>query len=222
MNYAIITGAGNGERFGNKDKAFLEICGKPILLITLEKFLKNPLIDSIIVVCRKDQMEYVKSLCTEVIIVEGGNTRQESVYNALKALELSSEDAVIVHDAVRPFFSENLIEKTLNSCVSFSGGISAVSATDTIKSNVIGTDIVEKTLNRITLWNVQTPQAFRADILIKAYETAMSDGFYGTDDSMLVERIGGKVQLITGNRDNIKITVPSDLVLAEAIFKRSI
>jgi 2-C-methyl-D-erythritol 4-phosphate cytidylyltransferase len=149
-------------------------------------------------------------------MVPGGKERQDSIYNALKTI--SGDGIILVHDAARPFIlKENiwrLIEKTMESGAAIIG----VQAKDTMKT--VHNRTVGETVERSSLWAVQTPQAFRMSILLKAYEKAEQDGFLGTDDSSLVERLPHPVMMVEGDYDNIKLTTPEDLFFAEAILKK--
>ena len=145
-------------------------------------------------------------------IVAGGEQRQDSVFAGLKALE-GPPDFVAIHDSVRPFVSVEKIQVAINSCKEHGAAILAVRPKDTIKKEKSG--FVDKTPDRSLLWSVQTPQVFKYNLIMRAYDKAFKDGVYQTDDSALVERIAGKVKIVEGDDDNIKITVPMDLKWAE-------
>ncbi|WP_058486316.1 2-C-methyl-D-erythritol 4-phosphate cytidylyltransferase [Defluviitalea phaphyphila] len=221
----IIPAAGQGKRMGKGvNKQYLKINNKPIIVHTIEKFINSGLINDIIVVISKEEIEYFKkeiiqkyNLSKNLNIVEGGKERQESVYNGLKNIS-SKTDIVLIHDGARPFVSIEEIKKSIEGAKQYGSCVIAVKVKDTIKvSDEDG--YIKNTPNRENLWSVQTPQAFKKHIIIKAYNKAEQDNFLGTDDAMLVERIGQKVKIIEGKYDNIKITTPHDLYIGEIIIK---
>lgn len=221
---AIIPSAGRGKRMKmEKHKQILKLHDKPILAHTLEKFQNCPSVDEIIVVSaveiKGDVEKIVESYSfTKVTgIVEGGKERQDSVYNGIRSRKFNDDDIILIHDAVRPFISCEKICEVVDSCKKFGAVILAVRPEDTVKLSSDGS-FVDETVDRSKLLLVQTPQAFRFDILYSAYMRAYEDNFYGTDDSALVERLGVKVKVIEGERKNIKITTPFDLKLAVAIL----
>jgi 2-C-methyl-D-erythritol 4-phosphate cytidylyltransferase len=211
---------GNGTK-----KQFLLLGGKPILAHTLRCFEEAPEVSEIIPIVPVDEMENCLEQCVESQslrkvkrVVPGGSQRQDSVYNGLKAVEPDT-DFVMVHDGVRPFVSEECIRQLLTALKDYDGAILAVPAKDTIKE-VSADCVVCKTLDRRRCYQVQTPQAFRFDVLKDAFARAYADGFYGTDESSLVERCGGSVKVVVGSYANIKITTPEDMVLAEALLRK--
>jgi len=222
---AVIVSAGKGVRFmeGQK-KQFYFLGGKPILAHTLDKFETCPLIRSILLVVSQEDMD---TCLKEVIekykfkkvsqIVPGGKRRQESVKNGIDALPKDA-DMVVIHDGVRPFVTRAMIEDSIHSAVRYGAVVLAMPVKDTIKmSNPDGT--VLKTLDRESLWQIQTPQTFQANVIKEAYHRATEDGFAGTDDASLVERTGAKVHILPGSYTNIKITTPEDLLLANLFLK---
>jgi 2-C-methyl-D-erythritol 4-phosphate cytidylyltransferase len=222
---AVIVSAGKGVRFmeGQK-KQFYFLGGKPILAHTLDKFETCPLIRSILLVVSQEDMD---TCLKEVIekykfkkvsqIVPGGKQRQESVKNGIDALPKDA-DMVVIHDGVRPFVTRAMIEDSIHSAVRYGAVVLAMPVKDTIKiSNPDGT--VLKTLDRESLWQIQTPQTFQANVIKDAYYRATEDGFAGTDDASLVERTGAKVHILPGSYTNIKITTPEDLLLANLFLK---
>ena len=229
---AVIVSAGKGLRFtdgksikpdrGKKQFYFLE--GKPILAHTLEKFETCPLIRSIFLVVGQEDMDYCLKEVIEAYrfkkvsqIVPGGKRRQESVKNGIDALPKDAE-VVAIHDGVRPFVTKAMIEDSIHSAVRYGAVVLAMPVKETIKmSNPDGT--VLKTLDRESLWQIQTPQTFHVDVIREAHSRAIEDGFVGTDDASLVERLGGKVHILTGSYANIKITTPEDLVLANLFLE---
>jgi 2-C-methyl-D-erythritol 4-phosphate cytidylyltransferase len=220
---AIVAAGGSGKRMGGVvPKQLLEIRHKPILVHTLEKLGRVPDILFIVVAVPAALVETVIRLLPEwnipksVRVVEGGVERQDSVRRALRVLP-DEADPVLVHDAVRPFISVHKIREVLSAAERHGSAILALRAKNTIKRG--RGDWVEETMDRNALWETQTPQAFRRDILVRAYEKAEADGFSATDDSQLVERLGHPVRIVTGEETNIKITSPADLRLAEILAK---
>lgn len=212
----IIVAAGQGKRFGSPDKVFVEIENKPIIMFSIQVFEILDFIDDIWIVTRKDAIEktekIIKNFKNKKIkkIIEGGRERQDSVYNALKALDKDT-DIVLVHDAARPLVSRQLVKRVFEAMNSeIDGVIPVVELTDTIKW-IKNKNIIGGTLNRSILRAVQTPQAFWFKKLLEVYEKAYEEGIYGTDDAFLIERYGGKVVAIQGDERNIKITKKDDL-----------
>jgi 2-C-methyl-D-erythritol 4-phosphate cytidylyltransferase len=221
----IIPAAGFGERMGSAiGKQFLVLNGEPIIVHTLRQFQRADFIDEIIVVTREESFAMLDQLIangglTKVRpLVKGGRTRQDSVCNGLSAVNERC-DIVLVHDAVRPFIAREVIAQAAEAAAVSGAAIVAVRAKDTMK--LAGPDgRVEKTLDRAFLWNVQTPQAFRLSILRDAYALAASRNTAATDDSSLVEQLGIAPVIIEGSYDNIKITTPEDLLVAELLAPR--
>ena len=222
----VVPASGKGRRMGGvRSKQFLELDGKPIIIRTLEHFQSSPLIDCIVVAVSSDVIEEAHSLIggaglTKVTgIVSGGDERQDSVWCGLEALDSRDLHFVLVHDGVRPFIDGDLIDRVLSAAVRYRAAVPAVRAKETVK--LTGTDgFVQETLPREQLWIAQTPQAFEFKLLHRAYERARADGFIGTDDASLVERLEEKVSIVEGSYDNIKITTPEDLEFAQGIFHR--
>jgi 2-C-methyl-D-erythritol 4-phosphate cytidylyltransferase len=222
---AIIPAAGFGERMGATiSKQFLLLSGKPILVHTLERFQQCSAVDEIIVATQPTSLSLLREVKEKYSLtklkspVEGGERRQHSVANALRGVD-EKADIVIVHDAVRPFVHLKEILQSVETARYFGASIVAVRAKDTMKQ--ASTDgRVEKTLNRSSLWSVQTPQTFQKKILLDAYQFAEKNNIVATDDSFLAEQIGISPIIIEGSYDNIKITTPDDLLLAELLVKR--
>lgn len=220
-NVAIIVGAGKGKRMGLKDKTFLKLNKKPILFHTVLPFERSLVVDEIILVVGKDRIEKTKRIIKShgfkkiKKIVPGGKERQDSVYNAIKIIDNS--DYILVQDMARPLVNINLIDKCIRGAKENGSAIPAVLSKDTVK---IGQEFVQRTIPRENIWMIQTPQVFRFNILKDAYEKAKKDKFYGTDDSSLVERIGKRVKIIPSFYENIKITVPADILIAEKLIKK--
>ncbi len=223
---ALIPAAGMGKRMAaGINKQYLKLGGKPILAQTLDIFEKAPFVDDIFVIVPEDEIAYCRENVIESYkfrkvrqIVAGGRERQQSVFNGLKAAEnLNADDVVIIHDGVRPFVPVEVVRKSVEIACNMDGALVAVPVKDTVKIAVGG--VVVSTPDRGKIWLAQTPQTFRYGIIREAYENAESEGFVGTDDSSLVERVGKKVQIVMGDYRNIKITTPEDMLLAEAFLK---
>ena len=223
---ALVLAAGQGRRMGAETKKpYLLLAGKPILFHTLREFEKCPSIDRIVLVVEKHEIEHARSSIVEAFgyskvagIVAGGLKRQDSVWEGIKAITGDCE-LVIVHDGVRPFISQVLLQKAIDVTRESGATVVAVPVKDTIKVVSREKEVLQ-TLDRKTLWSVQTPQTFNHDLLKRAHEKARQDGFYGTDDASLVERIGVTVKVVDGSYENIKITTPEDLVLGETILQQ--
>ena len=221
----IVAAAGMSNRMGSKiNKQFISIEDKPILAHTLEKFEKCKYIDEIIVVAKEEEIEYCRK---EIVkrynfnkvskIVRGGKERQDSVYNGILALN-EKTDIVLSHDGARPFVKlENIVEG-IKGAIEYGACVVGVPVKDTIKF-VGNSKTIDETPKRDMLWAAQTPQCFKKDILMEGYIKAIEDEFIGTDDSSFVERLGVNVKMIMGSYENIKITTPEDLILAESILK---
>jgi 2-C-methyl-D-erythritol 4-phosphate cytidylyltransferase len=204
------------------EKQFLHLRGIPILAHTLRVFDKSPEIDGIVLVVAPQQRLAVESEvlgpypCEKLLrVVDGGPERQDSVANGLRATPPEC-DLVVVHDGVRPLVSIDLLEAVVEAAHHYGAAIAAIPAGDTVKQ--AESKKVVATLERETIWLAQTPQVFRATLLRKAYDKAARDQAVVTDDAALVERIGVPVHLVHGSPENIKVTTPFDLMLAEAIL----
>ncbi len=210
-------------------KQFLELHGQPILVLTVQAFLQVSAVHRIFVAVRKNEMQRVESqlgeygLLEKVSVVQGGDTRQDSVRNALKMLPAAEEDIVLVHDAVRPLIDSATIERIIESVSRHHAAIVAVPAVDTIKQVERTADgaIITSTIPRERIVLAQTPQGFRFRLLRQAMEAAEQDGFIGTDEASLVERLGMEVAVVMGSPRNFKITQPGDLALAEFYLSQS-
>ena len=224
MNGVVIVAAGSGSRMNmGINKQFIKLKDKEIIVYTLEKFYKHRNIDEIVVVVKEQEVEFFKKEILDkynfknIKIAYGGKERQNSVYNGLKMLDKKC-DIVLVHDGARPFISQQLIDNCIEEAKSHNAVVVGVQVKDTIKVINEDNDIVD-TPERSKLWAVQTPQTFNYDILVKSYEDAFKNKFYGTDDAMLVERIGYKVKMIEGSYNNIKITTQEDLNIGTQILQ---
>jgi 2-C-methyl-D-erythritol 4-phosphate cytidylyltransferase len=218
----IIVAAGEGKRIGSKiPKPFIEIGGVPILTLTLRPFQLIETVEEIVVVVKKDwvaytQKEVVKKFCITKVskIIEGGEKRQDSVKNGLDVVK---GDIIAIHDGARPFISPQFLSSIIEECKKSGAVIPALPVNETLKKVEKG--FVKETIDRREIYRVQTPQVFRSNIIRSAYRQASHDGYYGTDDASLVERIGIRVRVIAGLYNNIKITTKEDLAYAEAIIK---
>lgn len=210
----IIAAAGSGKRMGSGiPKQFLEIEGKSVLVKTALAFSQNQYVDGFFVVTGKDFVErteeLLKSMDKFMGIAVGGAERQDSVYNGLEMLP-EDTDYVLVHDAARPFITQNLIDLVIEKSVEKGAAVAAVPVKDTIKT-VDEQGVFTNTLPRNQLRCIQTPQGFQKELLIKAYKKAFAENYYGTDDAVLIERTGFPVHLVDGDYSNIKITTKEDM-----------
>jgi len=225
-NIAIIAAAGNGERLNcNKNKMLIKILDKPLLAYTLNQFEETTFVKGVILVIReKDFQKIMDEIINKynykkiIKVIAGGATRQESIYCGLNAVPQRTE-LVCIHDGARPFVKDWMIEKTFELASLYDGAIVAIPASETIKQTFRDKQTIKMTLDREKLWIAQTPQAFKFQYLKELYERAISKGIMATDDSSIVEYFGGKVKIIVGERENIKITTPIDIMLAEMLLK---
>jgi 2-C-methyl-D-erythritol 4-phosphate cytidylyltransferase len=206
----------------DRPKQLLTLDNTPIIVHTVRKFDASPAIHHIIVAAPRESVEEVKNLVAAagfrkpIVVVEGGDRRQDSVAIGMQHLPPDTT-IVAVHDAVRPFVSLAEINSVVAEAESRGAAILVVPIVDTVKQ--VERDLVESTLTREHLVLAQTPQVFRVEILKEAFESAQKDEYYGTDESSLVERIGRSVSVVRGSERNIKITRPSDLVLARVLLE---
>jgi 2-C-methyl-D-erythritol 4-phosphate cytidylyltransferase len=223
---AVIAAGGSGKRMqAQENKVYLPVDGLPVLAHTLMVFDRCDLINEIVVVVPRKEMNYCSTkvflplgLSKPVKVTAGGKERQDSVGCGL--METSANcDFVVVHDGARPLLTLELLESVIREAMVWGGAIAAVPVKDTIKL-ADHNGFVSKTPERDKLWSVQTPQAFAKEILVEAHQNARTKGLLGTDDSFLVEQLGYPVKLVTGDYENIKITTPEDLNLAEVILRR--
>ncbi len=231
----IIPAAGLGTRMappgrkGLPSKQFFEINGTPILVHTLRVFARNPQVSQIVVALRKNEMEQFarrmekEKIAAKVELVEGGEHRQDSVANALAALKAAPDDIVLVHDAVRPFVDNEIIANVIREVEKHGAAIAGLPAVDTIKQVERAAEgaIITSTIPRERVVQAQTPQGFRYDLIKRAFESAKADGFIGTDEASLVERLGESVWVVMGSARNIKITTPADMELAEFLMAQA-
>ena len=210
---------------GGVPKQFLKIGGKPVVIRTLETLDRCPVVDGVILVVPGDRVESMKeAVATWGVrkvcrIVSGGEERQDSVQRGVDVLPPGVE-IVVVHDGVRPFVAAEKIEGVVEAARCYGAAVLAVPVKNTIKRGEGGW--VEETLRRELLWQVQTPQAFRAEWIREAYEKAKQEGCYTTDDAALVERLGHRVRIVRGDEENVKITSPLDIMLGEALLRKEV
>ncbi|GAB1774278.1 2-C-methyl-D-erythritol 4-phosphate cytidylyltransferase [Priestia megaterium] len=224
MKYEIIVlAAGQGKRMkAGRNKQFLTIQNVPLIIHTLQKFEQDPWCSGIVLVVNEKEVAIFEELLTEYLIQKvqsltvGGDERQHSVYNGLKSLKQAQ--MVLIHDGARPFVQQNTIHELVEKAASDKAAVLAVPVKDTIKRVEQGTVI--ETVERSSLWAIQTPQAFLFDVVMDAHEKAKTNEYLGTDDASLVEKAGQKVSIVEGNYDNIKLTTPEDLLYAEAILTK--
>jgi 2-C-methyl-D-erythritol 4-phosphate cytidylyltransferase len=219
-------GKNSAEKTGTSRKQFMLLDGSPILIHTVRKFAASDRVSEIVVAVRAEDLEWVGEMLAQefprwrVRVVEGGNSRQESVENALATLGPET-GLVAVHDAVRPFIDLETIHKVFDEAADTGAAIVGVPAVDTVKQVSRGTSHVRirATLPREKLVMAQTPQVFRYDLLARAFQSARQDGFIGTDESSLVERLDVEVSVVPGSDRNIKITKPGDMDLAHLFLR---
>ncbi len=225
---AVILAGGSGERFGRVGgKQLVEIAGKPVLTWSAESFDAVGDVGLIVVVCPEERHEeYLKRaidpfpFVTPIVVAPAGPTRQESAFAGLEYVP-DNYEYVLMHDGARPLVKPELISHTIaivKGNPDCDGAIVATPAIDTLK--VVENGVVAGTPDRNVFWHAQTPQIFRSGILRRAHAAALSDGFVGTDDSSLIERLGGRVLVVEGSRDNFKLTVPEDLEMLEASVQK--
>ena len=234
--FAILPAAGLGTRMAAAlPKQFLELNGLPILIHSLRAFAAVPRVTAIYVAVRRNEVERVEAQVAEhadeygfadrVHVVEGGDNRQESVVNALAAIqdkEGAEDDIVLVHDAVRPLIDTATIERTIDAVIEHGAAIVGLPAIDTVKQveRTAHGALVTSTIPREFVVLAQTPQGFRCGLLRRAFAEATEDGFVGTDEASVVERAGHPVAVVAGSQVNLKITQPGDLALAEFYLRQ--
>ncbi|SQC70888.1 2-C-methyl-D-erythritol 4-phosphate cytidylyltransferase [Listeria fleischmannii subsp. fleischmannii] len=223
MNYELIfLAAGQGKRMNAKrNKMWLELFDEPIFIHALKPFLMDSRCTHIVIVCQAEEVSLVfESLQnldlagTKVEVVTGGSERQYSVRNGLVKCE--EEEIILVHDGARPFVTLDIVDRLLDAVLQQDASICAVKVKDTVKRVSLG--FVRETVDRDNLWQIQTPQAFRAGLLKEAHQRAFAEDFLGTDEASLVERLSAKICVVEGSYYNIKLTTPEDMPLAKAIF----
>ncbi|MBB5181758.1 2-C-methyl-D-erythritol 4-phosphate cytidylyltransferase [Planomicrobium koreense] len=223
MNYTVVLpAAGSGKRMkADKNKLLLELFGKPIFVYTLEVFQNDPACDAIWLAIKEEERGVIESYVAKYGITkvkgyaQGGMERQDSVRACLEAIPPCG--VVLVHDAARPFIASRVIASLVEEAAHKGAAIAAVPVKDTIKKAAGG--IITETVDRNQLWMIQTPQAFTYELLLKAAQSANEAGFIGTDEAMLVERIGHPVHIVESTYENVKMTTPEDLIYGKAILE---
>jgi 2-C-methyl-D-erythritol 4-phosphate cytidylyltransferase len=220
--FTIIPAGGKGQRFGESlPKQYHQINGKEILVYTLDIFQKCSLVDEIIVPAQKDFITIIENLACKYNItklnkvVEGGKERQDSVYNALISIDAEDDDLIAVHDVARPLLPEQVLVEAILTAKKFDNIIVCLKASDTL---VQGNEFINSYIDRENVLYVQTPQIFRYKTLKEAMVLAKNDDFYGTDESMLVNRLGYKIKIVSGSPLNLKITSPEDIEILTKIL----
>jgi 2-C-methyl-D-erythritol 4-phosphate cytidylyltransferase len=222
--YAIIPAGGKGIRSGfSAPKQYLKFSGKELIVYTLEVFQKNKLIDEIIIAAEKHYFPLLGEIKSKFKltklkkIVDGGNERQDSVFNALLAIDADKNDLIVVHDAARPLLSSSVLNNAIDTAGRKGNALVCVKAKDTL---IKAKGTVSTYVDRREIYNVQTPQIFKYKDLINAFEKAYKDKFYGTDESMLVKNLGKKINLVEGSVLNFKITTKSDVQIFKQLINK--
>ena len=203
-------------------KQYMQFHSKELIAYTLDVFQKSEQTDEIIIAAQKEffpllnEIKQKYSLTKIKSIIEGGRERQHSVFNALKSIQRNEDDIVVVHDAVRPLLSQEILSKSIKAAIQFGSAVVAIKARDTL---INGTDSVLSYVDRSEIFYAQTPQVFRHGILMDAMKKAEKENFIGTDESMLVHRAGYKVKIVEGSSLNFKITTEDDINLFNSISK---
>jgi 2-C-methyl-D-erythritol 4-phosphate cytidylyltransferase len=220
--WTVIPAAGQGKRMNaGISKQWIELLGRPVLAHTLDVFEKDPACAGVILVGSKQELKQMQDFVqtfqyTKVRqIVPGGKERQQSVFEGIKTVP-EDADLVLIHDAARPFITHDSIQQLVSKAADTGSAVLAVPVKDTVKR--VAGDQVEETIDRSSLWAVQTPQAFRLSVVKEAHEKAALEEYLGTDDASLVERIGQTVTIVMGDYHNIKLTTSDDLLYGQAIL----
>lgn len=223
MQYEVVLpAAGSGKRMGaGQNKLFLTLLDKPILIHTLLVFEQDEACSGIWLAVKDTERDDIQKMIAKYNITKikglptGGAERQYSVHSCLK--QMNNVEIVLVHDAARPFITKPIIAQLVKAAYEKGAAIAGVRAKDTMK--VVREGIIKETVDRDSLWMIQTPQAFRFDLLAEAEDVAEKIGFLGTDEAMLVERLGHEVYVVESNYDNVKMTTQEDLIFGEAILR---
>ncbi len=226
----MVVGAKDKQKKAPPSKQFTELGGTPILIHTLRKFAAADAVSEMWIALRENEIAGFRArlqadasdvLKKKVEFVVGGEHRQQSVESALNAVEAAPDDIVLVHDAVRPFVTREIIQEVIEAARKYGAAIAGLPAVDTVKQVERTADgaLIKATLPRAGIVLAQTPQGFRYSVIKKAFDEAAADGFMGTDESSLVERSGHDVAVVMGSPRNIKITAPADMELAEFYLK---
>ena len=220
----IIPAGGEGKRLGaDIPKQYIRLLGKEIIIRTLEPFTEIDCIETIIIAARRNWIDKLSELChsyfpnKNIVIVEGGKERQDSVYNALQSKYIAESEIILVHDAVRPFVKKELILSIISAAEKYGAAIPGITPKNTIK--LARGSFVAETIDRSTLREIHTPQAFKSEVLIPAYNSAKSENFSATDCSTLVEMTGNEIAIVDSTYENIKITTAFDIQIAEMLLK---
>ncbi|MCF7804154.1 MAG: 2-C-methyl-D-erythritol 4-phosphate cytidylyltransferase [Candidatus Marinimicrobia bacterium] len=226
---AVIPAAGSGTRLQpalGQPKQFALLSGTPVLTHTLQVFQRCESIDGIVISTHQDYIDRIQQdiirpygISKVVKVIPGGETRQDSVRNGLDAVEEVCPEIAVVHDAARPFVTPEIITASVETAREFGGCIVGIPVVDTIKQ--VSEHRIKCTVDRSKLWAAQTPQTFQYNLLLRAFDEANQSGFQGTDEAMLVERLGESVRIIEGSGRNMKITTPEDFAMAEALMTQS-
>lgn len=224
MRYEVVLpAAGSGKRMGaGQNKLFLPLAEKPILVHTLLVFEQDENCTGIWLAVKDEERPFIQSLLKQYQISKvkglptGGAERQHSVHSCIK--EMNSVDVVLVHDAARPFITKPTIAELTQVAYEKGAAIAGVRAKDTMK--IVHNGLIKETVDRDSLWMIQTPQAFRFDLLAEAEDVAEKVGFLGTDEAMLVERLGHNIHMVESSYENVKMTTQEDLIFGEAILNR--
>jgi 2-C-methyl-D-erythritol 4-phosphate cytidylyltransferase len=219
----VIPAAGSGARFGGPvPKQFVSLQGQPIVALTIDRFFREQSVSDILVAVAADHLARMQEILEHnrwgrVRLVRGGDTRQQSVLNALRVAVKNGAEFVAVHDAVRPFFSIETFQATLDGARQSGAALPVLPITDTLHR--VENGVVVETARRSEWYGAQTPQCFESKLLLAALEAAESEGFSGTDEAAVVARAGHRVHVVEGDLWNIKITRPEDLRIARALFE---
>ncbi|MGY3778297.1 2-C-methyl-D-erythritol 4-phosphate cytidylyltransferase [Isobaculum melis] len=227
MEYELILlAAGQGKRMNaSKNKVLLHLLGEHVIEYALNLFVSDANCKQIILVAKAAECEELQQMIAKnkhyrvapIKVVAGGDERQDSVYNGLYHVQDPSR-IVMIHDGARPFIEQEFVQRLYQKAIETGAAILGVPVKDTIKK--VENGVVVETVSREHLWQIQTPQAFQFDLIMKAHQKAKMDGFFGTDDASLVEYYGAPVYMVGGSYDNIKLTTPDDMVIAEAILSQ--
>ncbi|MEP1151547.1 MAG: 2-C-methyl-D-erythritol 4-phosphate cytidylyltransferase [Balneola sp.] len=224
----IIPAAGSGTRMGSDiPKPFIKISGKSILQRSIECFLDIDELSQVVVATSDEYFDDCHSIFSSFDapgisfdVIKGGKERQHSIWNALQIIQ-PNVSLVAIHDAVRPFVNSDRIKECFDVAQRFGGAVLGVPVKDTIKK-IDEDSFIKETPSRSSLWQAQTPQVFKKDLIIEAYRTALKENFLGTDDASLVERMDKPVKMVGSNRENFKITYPIDLEIAKLIIENGL
>jgi 2-C-methyl-D-erythritol 4-phosphate cytidylyltransferase/2-C-methyl-D-erythritol 2,4-cyclodiphosphate synthase len=220
---AIIAAAGSSKRMGSGiNKQYIKIGNQTVIVRSIMAFSEDPTFDEIIVVIREDEMDFFKTefigkglFSKKIILASGGAERQDSVYNAIKMLG-EDIDIVLIHDGARPLIGQETINQVISKTVEMGAAAPGVAVKDTIK--IVDADLISETPDRSSMVSIQTPQGFKKDIIVRAFEKAFEDGYYGNDETVLLERIKEKVYIVRGDYSNIKITTMEDVAICKALL----